>query len=85
MYNLNVQRQLTYLLAKLVIAILNNLFCLLKKFHFYTNVNLLIQERGKWITKLLCEKLALTDLDFYVNNRLDQMKKISFFNDLIKK
>lgn len=52
---------------------------------FYVNANLLIEERGKWITKLLCEKLALTDLDFYVANHLDQMKKIRFFNDIIKK
>lgn len=52
---------------------------------FYSHVNLLIIERGKWITKILCEKLGLTDLSFYVDNQLNQMEEIGFFNDIIKK
>lgn len=50
---------------------------------FYSNVNLLIKERGKWITKILCEQLRLTDLNFYIDNHLDQMEKIRFFNEII--
>ena len=32
---------------------------------FLVNVNVKIEERGKWIVKRLCEKLELTDYDFY--------------------
>lgn len=51
---------------------------------FYSNINLLIEERGKWITKKLCEKLDLTDLNFYLNSHLDEMKEIRFFCDITK-
>lgn len=47
---------------------------------FYHNVNLLIEERGKWITKQLCDKLELQDLIFY--NELSDMKKIKFFDEI---
>lgn len=47
---------------------------------FYHNVNLLIKERGKWITKQLCDKLELQDLNFY--NELKDMKKIKFFDEI---
>lgn len=50
---------------------------------FYRNVNLLIEERGKWMTKILCEKLDLTNLEFYKDD-LVNMEKIRFFNDIIK-
>ncbi|WP_010651669.1 hypothetical protein [Oceanobacillus massiliensis] len=49
---------------------------------FYRNVNLLIEERGKWITKILCEKLNLIDLHFYKNTLAD-VKKIRYFNEII--
>lgn len=49
---------------------------------FYSNVNLLIEERGKWITKILCEKLDLIDLKFYKNSLAD-MKKVRYFNEII--
>lgn len=47
---------------------------------FYHNVNLLIEERGKWITKQLCDKLELQDLNFY--NKLKDMKEIKFFDEI---
>ena len=49
---------------------------------FYSNVNLLIEERGKWITKILCDKLNLIDLNFYKNSLAD-MEKIRYFNEII--
>lgn len=50
---------------------------------FYRNVNLLIEERGKWLTKELCEKLDLVDLQFYKDNLLN-LGEIKFFEELIK-
>lgn len=47
---------------------------------FYHNVNLLIEERGKWIAKQLCDKLNLQDLSFY--KELEGMKEIKFFDEL---
>ena len=52
---------------------------------FYHNVNLLIEERGKWIIKILCEehypKDLLPNLTFY--KELKKMKKIKTFEEII--
>lgn len=50
---------------------------------FYRNINLLIEERGKWITKTLCEKLDLIDLSFYKNS-LANMEERRYFHEIIK-
>ncbi|WP_373192384.1 hypothetical protein [Enterococcus sp. RIT-PI-f] len=49
---------------------------------FYHNVNLLIEERGKWITKQLCNKLDLKNLSFY--SKLEDKEQIKFFDEIIK-
>lgn len=49
---------------------------------FFGNVNALIEERGKWITKELCGKLGLTDLEFY-KAELQGMDRIHYFEELI--
>ncbi|MGX7012969.1 hypothetical protein [Vagococcus silagei] len=50
---------------------------------FYFTVNLLIMERGKWITKILCEKLGLVDLTCYKKEELDKMANIRWFSEII--
>lgn len=44
---------------------------------FLKNVNASIEERGKYITKILCEKLGETELKFY-QNTLKDMSEIRF-------
>ncbi|WP_261809729.1 hypothetical protein [Levilactobacillus humaensis] len=48
---------------------------------FYTNANLMIEERGKWLTKRLCEDLGLTNLAFYQED-LANMTKIKYFDQI---
>ncbi|SPS07506.1 hypothetical protein [Latilactobacillus sakei] len=50
---------------------------------FYRNVNLLIEERGKQLTKELCKKLDLVDLQFYKDHLLN-LGEIKFFEALIE-
>lgn len=45
---------------------------------FYHNVNLLIEIRGQWLTKQLCDTLQLKNLSFY--SALDHQLK--FFNEI---
>ncbi|MDF7665171.1 hypothetical protein [Bifidobacterium sp. ESL0745] len=47
---------------------------------FYHNANILIEERGKWMTKILCEKVGKTDLDFYQKD-LAVIKNLKDEND----
>lgn len=48
---------------------------------FYQNTNLLIEERGKWLTKELYNKLQLQDSAFY-QKELVNKDKIKFFNEI---
>lgn len=50
---------------------------------FYRNINLLIEERGKQLTKELCKKLDLVDLQFYKDHLLN-LGEIKFFEALIE-
>ncbi|WP_125571926.1 hypothetical protein [Lacticaseibacillus songhuajiangensis] len=57
---------------------------------FYYRVNMLIEERGKWITRILCEKLD-SELDsetkkFYLKElKLGSMDHIRFYDEIIEK
>ncbi|MFC6202678.1 hypothetical protein ACFP1L_12470 [Lactiplantibacillus nangangensis] len=50
---------------------------------FYHNVNLLVEERGKCITKKLCDNLKLTNLSFY-DSLQDNMSTRRNFHDIVK-
>ena len=49
---------------------------------FYYNINLLIVERGKWMTKELCDKYGLQTLSFYQND-LKNMTRIKHFDEIV--
>lgn len=50
---------------------------------FYHNVNVLIEERGKWITKELYDNLELNESSYY-QKELSDMDRIKFFDEIMK-
>lgn len=53
---------------------------------FYYRVNTLIEVRGKWITKILCEELDSETRDYYLKKlELGSLKYIRFYDEIIEK